>query len=147
MDICFRHPLVKHQWDKRSRVKKDSAPRDTTPAPILCLAGKSSIVSIRRTEIMSQQAVNIRKSPYIDTYIYLEREMTFWFFFFPAHPQWICQHMTISVWQRELPTHTHFLLLSCPTSACSLETELILALFFLLSNESYLLSPISFPDT
>lgn len=82
MDICFRHPLVKHQWDKRSRVKKDSAPGDTTPAPILCLAGKSSIVSIRRTEIMSQQAVNIRKSPYIDTYIYLEREMTFWFFFF-----------------------------------------------------------------
>lgn len=33
---------------------------------------------------MSQQAVNMRKSLYIDTYIYLEREMTFWFFFLPV---------------------------------------------------------------
>lgn len=54
--------------------------------------------------------------------------------------------MTISVWQRELPTHTHFLQLYCPTSACSLERKLVLALFFSLPNESFLLSPVSFPE-
>lgn len=54
----------------------------------------------------------MRISPDIDTYK-LERDGSL-SDYFSAHPQWICQHITLSVWQQELPTLTHFQQLWCP---------------------------------